>query len=75
MLSDGPSEAPVPRESAVSIALDYDDPDQARRHFDALATQGQVVQPLFDAPWGALFGVVTDQFGVSWMLNCSKKAG
>jgi len=26
---------------------------------------------LFAAPWGALFGVVEDEFGISWMFNCT----
>jgi PhnB protein len=26
--------------------------------------------PLVDAPWGARFGMLTDQFGVQWMINC-----
>jgi PhnB protein len=73
MLSDGPGEGPIARAGAVSVALDLDDADQMRRAFDALAAQGTVVERIFDAPWGALFGVVQDQFGVSWMLNCAKQ--
>lgn len=78
MLSDGPPETPAgaaPSGGSVSVALDLDDPEETRRRFDALATNGKVIQPLFDAPWGALFGVVLDEFGVSWMFNCDKKPG
>jgi PhnB protein len=74
MLSDGPEEAQgSPGRGAVSVALDFDDQAELRRTFDALVTTGKSVMPVFDAPWGALFGVVEDEFGISWMLNCTKK--
>ncbi len=72
MMSDGPNdEAPAPGGS-VSVALHFDDADQARRCFDALATNGKVIQPLIDAPWGDLFGVLCDEFGISWMFNSAR---
>ncbi|QRK08841.1 VOC family protein [Archangium violaceum] len=72
MMSDGPNEEAPPRGGSVSVALTIDDPDQARRCFDALATNGQVIQALIDAPWGGLFGVVCDEFGISWMFNSAR---
>jgi PhnB protein len=72
LLSDGPnSEAPA-QSGNMSVALSLDDPDQARRCFDALATNGKVIQPLFDAPWGDLFGALSDEFGINWMFNSSR---
>lgn len=73
MMSDGPDEAPPQGSGSVSVALQLDDPNEARRCFDALAASGTVVQPLFDSPWGTLFGVVNDSFGVSWMFDCVLK--
>ncbi|MCY1082757.1 VOC family protein [Archangium lansingense] len=73
LMSDGSKDDEAPSQSGnVSVALQLDDPDQARRCFDALATNGKVVQPLIDAPWGALFGVVSDEFGINWMFNSAK---
>ncbi|WNG49850.1 VOC family protein [Archangium minus] len=72
MMSDSPNEEAPPQSGSVSVALQFDDPDQARRCFDALATNGKVIEPLFDAPWGELFGVVCDEFGISWMFNSAK---
>jgi PhnB protein len=70
MMSDGgPNEGALPRNGSVNVALDFDDPDQARRCFDALAANGQVVQPLIDAPWGGMFGALGDEFGINWMFN------
>lgn len=73
MMSDGPDEAPPQGSGSVSVALQLDDANEARRCFDALAASGLVVQPLFDSPWGTLFGVVNDTFGVSWMFDCAVK--
>jgi PhnB protein len=76
MMSDGPNEGAPPRSGSVNVALDFDDPEQARQCFDALAANGQVVQPLVDAPWGGLFGALADEFGINWMFNSAsvKKA-
>ena len=69
MLSDGPEAAPQTDSAAVSIALLLNDRQEAQHVFTALAEGGRTVQPLIDAPWGALFGVVQDRFGFSWMFN------
>lgn len=73
MLSDGPGEGALPSGGAVSVALDWEDAAAMRRGFDLLASTGRVIEPIFDAPWGALFGVVVDEFGVSWMVNSATK--
>ena len=73
MLSDGPEEGSAAGPGPVSVALDFDDDTELRRVFDGLAETGKPVMPVFNAPWAALFGVVEDQFGVSWMLNCSNQ--
>jgi PhnB protein len=76
MASDGsPEDQRAAGAGHVSVALDLDDPAEARESFEALAASGKAIQPLIDAPWGALFGVVEDEFGVSWMFNCAKKPG
>lgn len=75
LLSDGPGEGGPPSGGAVSIALDLDDPDELRRCLEALGATGKVVQPPVDTPWGALFGVAVDTFGVSWMFHAVTKPG
>jgi len=73
MLSDGPGPEALPPAGLVSIALMLDDAEQTRRIYDALAASGKAVEKLFEAPWGALFGVAADAFGVAWMFNCPLK--
>lgn len=73
MLSDGPG--PGDRVTGdIAIALQFDDANQAHQVFAELATGGQVREPLFEAPWGGLFGDLNDQFGVNWMFSTTPSA-
>ena len=40
----------------------------------ALAEGGSVFMPLAQTFWAERFGMVTDQFGIPWMINCDKPA-
>ncbi len=60
-------------ENAFSVSLSGAPADDAtlRGYFDQLAEGGQVAQPLTAAPWGDVFGMLTDRFGISWLVNIS----
>jgi PhnB protein len=45
---------------------------EAERLFTDLAEGGTVRMPLQKTFWAALFGVVTDRFGIPWAVNCEK---
>jgi PhnB protein len=57
----------------IALSLNPESEAEAHRLFEALSVGGQVVMPLADMFWGALFGMVTDAFGIQWMVNCQKK--
>ncbi len=42
---------------------------ETEKLFAALSENGKVGMELQDTFWGARFGTVVDQFGISWMLN------
>jgi PhnB protein len=69
MLSDGPGKGELLPKGAVHVALDIDNKEHGKKIFDALAVGGVVETPLFDAPWGGMFGALIDQFNVQWMFN------
>lgn len=69
MASDAPEGMPAPDESNISISLSGDDESTLRGFWDGLAADGQVSMPLEVAPWGDAFGMLTDKFGVDWMVN------
>lgn len=56
------------------LAISYPGVDDARRVFDTLATGGTVGMPLGPTFWAEAFGMVTDRFGTSWLVNGGPKA-
>ncbi len=52
-----------------SISVSPADPVTAERVFAALADQGTVDMPLQTTFWASRFGMLTDRFGVSWMVT------
>ena len=38
--------------------------------FRELAKEGRVLLPLEKTFWAERFGMVTDRFGIPWMINC-----
>jgi PhnB protein len=58
----------------MAISLDFDSEGEARKCFSELSDGGEVLDPLEEKPWGALFGVVQDRFGKVWLLNHQKEA-
>lgn len=46
----------------------------AERIFHALAENGTVRMPLQQTFWAVRFGMVVDQFGIPWMVNCEQAA-
>ena len=58
------------RPQGFSVMLRIDQPADAERIFRALAENGTVTMPLQETFWAARFGVLVDQFGISWLINC-----
>ena len=55
-----------------SLSLNARDDAQARRLFAALSEGGQVQMPLSPSFFASSFGMVTDRFGVGWMVVAQK---
>jgi PhnB protein len=45
---------------------------EAERIFNALVADGKVQIPFQESFWAARFGVLVDQFGTPWTINCGK---
>ena len=52
-----------------TISLSGDDDADLRGFFDRLADGGRVTMPLEKQMWGDEFGMLTDKFGIDWMVN------
>jgi PhnB protein len=67
MASDGCDEGS--NFSGFSLALTVATEAEADRAFTALADGGHVQMSLTKTFWSSCFGMVTDRFGVSWMVS------
>ncbi len=52
-----------------SLAINVATVEQADRAFNALAKGGTVTMPLAKTFWSPRFGMLTDRFGVGWMIG------
>jgi PhnB protein len=58
----------------ISVSLTGDDGDDLRGYFEKLSDGGKVTVPLEKQVWGDEFGMVTDKFGINWMVNIAAQS-
>jgi PhnB protein len=54
-----------------SLSINTESEAEADQIFHALSAGGQVTMPLDKAFWGDYFGMLTDKYGVQWMVSYS----
>jgi len=74
MGADTPNSMEFNGQAGVSVSLSGDDEAKLRGYWDGLSEGGVVVMPFEQAPWGAVFGMVIDKFGTSWLVNCGDES-
>jgi PhnB protein len=72
MASDGRCEGMVSFEG-FSLSINVPNEAEAERVFNALAEGGLVTMPLEKTFWAPKFGMLTDRFGVGWMVSVAHK--
>jgi PhnB protein len=70
MFSDGMQGRPVNHGDGISLSIGLNDEAKARSIFEQLSEGGKITMPMAKQFWGALFGMVTDKYGIHWMINC-----
>jgi len=65
----GPS--PYQKPAGISVTLGFEDFDRCQQVFEALAEGGDVTMPFAATFWSPGFGLVTDRFGIPWMVDCT----
>ncbi|KEO84908.1 VOC family protein [Tumebacillus flagellatus] len=60
--------------NSVSLAVEFDSEEAVNHAFNVLADGGSVFMPLGKTFWGALYGKLTDKFGINWDLNHTLKS-
>lgn len=73
MASDTPSSMDYVRPQGFSVSLSGADVDAAQRAWDRLTDGGTIAMPFAPAPWGGLFGMFTDRFGIDWMIAAGEE--
>jgi PhnB protein len=74
MASDCPPDQPVPAPAGFALSLNYPSAGDARKVFDALSAGGKVTMPMNKTFWIESFGMLTDRFGVAWMVGGGEPA-
>ena len=54
---------------SFSISLSADSKEEADKLFAALSAGGKITKPMEDAFWGNYFGMLTNKFGIQWMVS------
>jgi PhnB protein len=73
MASDGCGEKDIA--TGFRLALSVPTEAEARAAFDALAAGGSVMMPLCQTFWSPCFGMLTDRFGIGWMVSVPGPTG
>lgn len=55
--------------SSVSLCINVETREEADRVFNGLSEGGNVSMPMQDMFWGDYFGMLTDKFGIQWMIS------
>ncbi|MFI1395909.1 VOC family protein [Streptomyces sp. NPDC020681] len=55
-----------------AVSLSGDDADELRGYWEKLSDGGNVSVPMEKQMWGDVFGMCTDKFGITWMVNITE---
>lgn len=56
----------------ITISVSVKQVEEAERVFAELAESGTVLMPIQQTFWSPRFGMLMDQFGIPWMVNCEQ---
>jgi len=73
MASDTPNKMEYQAGKNISMSLSGDNEEELRGYWGKLSEGGTPMMPLEKAPWGDTFGMLTDKFGIAWMVNITGK--
>ncbi len=73
MASDTPKSMEYRPGNNVSLSLSGEDETELRAYWDKLAVGATITMPLEKAIWGDTFGMLTDKFGMKWLVNIAGK--
>ena len=69
MADDGMGETTTAEFKGMTLVIEVADDAEAKKVFTALGEGAKVTMPLMKTFWTSLLGMLTDKFGVPWMVN------
>ena len=69
MAADTPPGMEHDRGAVIRMSLSGDNEQELRGYWQKLSDGAAIELPLETAPWGDTFGMLTDKFGIQWMVN------
>ena len=66
--------APYELPRGISVHISFDDVEKARRIFQRLAKNGEIIMEFAPTFWTTGFGICRDRYGVPWMVSCDPTA-
>ena len=57
----------------IYLLLESESKEEAQKVFNGLSAGAKITMPLQDTFWGAYFGMLTDRFGIQWMVGYTPK--
>ncbi len=73
MASDAPPGMDASLRGGMSISLSGDESEELKVYWNKLSEGANITVPMAKSPWGDEFGMLTDKFGVDWLVNISPK--
>src|SRR5256885_9427431 len=69
MASDTPKRMEYKPGNTMSMSLSGSNEGELQGYWDKLIEGATITMPLEKAIWGDIFGMLTDKFGVQWLVN------
>ncbi|MBN2662810.1 MAG: VOC family protein [Bacteroidales bacterium] len=69
MASDNDGQNIINQGNNISLFVECSSEDELYKIFSKLSFEGMVVMPLMDQFWDSKLGMLTDKFGINWMLS------
>lgn len=69
MASDMSSSEGIKKGNNIALSVNCSSESEIRTYFSNLSQGGTVIHDLKTEFWGAIFGVLTDKYGIRWMFN------
>ena len=73
MAADTPPGMPYNPGDNISVSLSGDEEAELKGYWDKLSEGAKISMALDKAPWGDTFGMLTDKFGIHWLVNITGK--